>query len=212
MKDQYPAGAHPDGAGTPALPSPEQLPLEIFMGILDIKETLRDKHQADAEAIGIDAIMDAAERYCQANPDKARTALECLQDIIILTKGSIAERTAARSQLILQRLSCADGETPAKEGSATTAQQVLLFYYLFNVLGVTFHTVSKAQIIRFIRWFTGRNEQNIKEKLDFQKELPKFQQDLWAVASQVDFLLPRVAQLIRNEISSLDPDELDKED
>lgn len=212
MRNDIPADVHSDGVGNPALPDPEKMTLDIFMGVLDIKEMLRKKHQADAESIGIDAILDAAEQYCQANPDKARIALECLQDIIFLTKGSIAEKTAARSQLILQRLSCAGGETPAKEGSATTAQQVLLFYYLFNVLGVTFHTVSKAQIIRFIRWFTGRNEQNIKEKLDFQKELPKFRQDLWAVASQVDFLLPRVAQLIRNEISSLDPDELENGD
>ena len=207
MKDQYPAGAHPDGAGTPALPSPEQLPLEIFMGILDIKETLREKHQSDAEAICIDAILNAAEQYCQANPDKARTALDFLQHIIAATKGTAAERTATRSRLILQRLSYADGDAPAKEGSATTAQQVLLFYYLLNSLGINFHTASKAAIIRFIKWFTGRNAQNIKEKLDFQKELPKFLPDLRAVAGQVDFLLPRIAQLIRNEISSLDPDD-----
>ena len=202
MKDQYPAGAHPDGTGTPALPSPEQLPLEIFMGILDIKETLREKHQADAEAICIDAILSAAEQYCQANPDKARTALDFLQHIIAATKGTAAERTATRSRLILQRLSHADGEAHAKEGSATTAQQVLLFYYIFHALGINWSNSYKSDWARLLGWLFGRGEQSIREKLYFKFDDPSTRSNFRILLGHIEPLLPSIATQIRRDMST----------
>lgn len=55
MKKHIPADTN-HGAGHSALPAPEQLPLEIYMGILDIKEKLNFQTKLPAYGKGLMAL------------------------------------------------------------------------------------------------------------------------------------------------------------
>lgn len=199
MRNDIPADV-PHDAGQLQLPSREDLPLEIYMGIVNIERKLDEK--ADGDSIPVDALLDAAERYCQANPDKARPTLDCLQNIIALTKGTASERTAARSQLILRRLAVSKSAPSSKDEAATTAQQVYFSYYLFHKCGVTWRTSSKAAWERLLSWLFGRGRQSVKEKLYIDFDAPETQKDLSILMGRLQELFPDVSALIDRDLKA----------
>ncbi len=90
--------------------------------------------------------------------------------------------------------------TNPKNNTFTTAQQVLFFYYFFNEIKINFSNTDKAQWVRFINTFTGKNAQDIKEKLNFDFSSPKIKKDLSKVAGYISELMPQIAVKIKNDI------------
>jgi hypothetical protein len=93
---------------------------------------------------------------------------------------------------------CANANS--KEVKFTTNQQVLLFHYLFNEIGITDANTSLSERKRFIRAFTGKNEQDIKEKLRFDYDDRKTKRDLRIVAENITELMPKIASKIENDM------------
>lgn len=59
-------------------------------------------------------------------------------------------------------------EEGTKEGVGSTAQQVLALYYLLKAAGLPAGSVNQTDIARFMRFLTGRNQNNLyKRVLDF---------------------------------------------
>ncbi|MCE5177846.1 MAG: hypothetical protein LLF81_01710 [Porphyromonadaceae bacterium] len=81
----------------------------------------------------------------------------------------------------------------------TTAEIDLVFYYLFNELGVNFNNTTKESWIRFIETLTGRHYQNIKTHLNFSFESPQTQKDLRKVYNLFLKIFPEIAQKILND-------------
>lgn len=90
-------------------------------------------------------------------------------------------------------------EDNSKKNTFTTAQQVLYFYYLLDEVGINFGNSDKSQWVRFINSFTGKNAQDIKEKLSFNFEDKKTKRDLRIVADYVQELMPAIAIKIRKD-------------
>ena len=67
----------------------------------------------------------------------------------------------------------------------TLAQTTLVFYYLFNELGVSFANTSKTQWARFLEKVTGKHIQNIRAELniDFDSKKRKRISRLWPIFS-----------------------------
>ena len=85
----------------------------------------------------------------------------------------------------------------------STAEQVLVVYYLFDKLGVTFKNSMKKHWITFIGTFTGKNEQNIKQHLTIHFEDPHTQKNLRKVHDLFLDLFPHIAQKILNDSQKL---------
>lgn len=81
----------------------------------------------------------------------------------------------------------------------TLAQMVLLFYYLFNELGINFDNTPKVKWARFIQKVTGKHIQNIKTELDIEFETSKTQKNLKIVADLFRELLPQITGIIEND-------------
>ncbi len=82
----------------------------------------------------------------------------------------------------------------------TTAQQILLFYYLLNEIDINFGNTDKAQWVRFINTFTGKNSQDIKEKLNFNFDDKKTKRDLKIVSAYAEELIPQIAIRIKKDL------------
>lgn len=91
-------------------------------------------------------------------------------------------------------------DQPRKGEIATTAQQTLFTVYLLNGMGVNFRNSDKASWIRFLHWFTGKNAQDIKEKLYYDADSKKTLRDLKAIIDNADELFPKVVHQIKNDI------------
>lgn len=85
----------------------------------------------------------------------------------------------------------------------STAEQVLVVYYLFDKLGVTFENSMKKHWITFIGTFTGRNSENIKKHMTFRFEDPHTQKNLRKVHDLFLDLFPHIAQKILNDSQKL---------
>ena len=83
----------------------------------------------------------------------------------------------------------------------TTNQQALFFYYLFNSLGLNFHNSDKAAWVRLIHSVTGRNTDNIKQRLNFRYEEEQTQKDLRYVAGCLQELFPSISSQIDRDSS-----------
>ncbi len=81
----------------------------------------------------------------------------------------------------------------------TTAEIDLVFYYLFNELGVNFVNTTKESWIRFIETFTGKHPQNIKKHLNIDYESPKTQKNLRKVYNLFQEIFPHIARKILND-------------
>jgi len=81
----------------------------------------------------------------------------------------------------------------------TLAQMVLLFYYLFNELGINFDNTPKVKWARFIQKVTGKHIQNIKTELDIEFETSKTQKNLKIMADLFRELLPQITGIIEND-------------
>lgn len=81
----------------------------------------------------------------------------------------------------------------------TLAQQVLVFYYLFNELGISFANTSKTQWARFLEKVTGKHIQNIRAELNIDFESKKTKKNLKIVADLFRELLPKITTKIEND-------------
>lgn len=83
-----------------------------------------------------------------------------------------------------------------------TAIQCLVFYYIFNYLGVNFENSVKEHWIRFIEKVTGKNAQNIKKHLKIDFDCARTQQNLRIVHALFLDLFPNIAQLVVNDMKA----------
>lgn len=90
-------------------------------------------------------------------------------------------------------------EIANKKTVFTTSQQILLFHYLLDELGINFGNSDKSQWIRFLNAFTGKNAQDIKEKLNFNFDDKKTKRDLNKVVAYIEELMPKIAIKIKND-------------
>lgn len=88
----------------------------------------------------------------------------------------------------------------APDKKMTTAEIVLVFYYLFDALGVNFSNSYKTEWARFIQRVTGRCYNRIREALtiDFDSDITrKYLRDLSSLFSE---LFPGIEQKILNDL------------
>lgn len=81
----------------------------------------------------------------------------------------------------------------------TTAEQDIVFYYLFHELGVTFENSVKEAWVRFIGKVTGKNAQNIKKQLNINFNDFHTQKNLRNVHELFLELFPNIAQKVLND-------------
>ena len=81
----------------------------------------------------------------------------------------------------------------------TLAQQILVFYYLLNELGINFNNSLKVQWVRFLMKVTGKHEQNIKTELNIDFESTKTKKNLKIVGDLFRELLPKISAKIDND-------------
>jgi hypothetical protein len=81
----------------------------------------------------------------------------------------------------------------------TLAQQILLFYYLFNELDVNFSNSFKMQWARFLEKVTGKHIQNIRAELNIDFDSKKTKKNLKIVADLFRELLPKISAKIEND-------------
>ena len=76
---------------------------------------------------------------------------------------------------------------------------VLFFYYLFDSLGLNFGNSDKAAWIRLLHNVTGRNADNIKQRLNFKFDEEQTQKDLRYVAGCLKELFPSISSKIERD-------------
>ena len=75
----------------------------------------------------------------------------------------------------------------------------LVFYYLFNELGITFDNTPKVKWARFIQKVTGKHIQNVKTELDIDFDSSKTKKNLRIMADLFRELLPQITGIIEND-------------
>ena len=142
-------------------------------------------------------------RYSQTRSERVEELKEQIQQLnqIINEKSEEIEKLKAGYTLEMQALK----ETITKLTEETNTrgmtmpQQVLVFYYLFNELGISFNNSDKTQWARFINTFTGKNFQNIRTELNIDFESKKTQKNLRVVSDLFAELFPRIQQKVIND-------------
>ncbi len=81
----------------------------------------------------------------------------------------------------------------------TTAEIDLVFYYLFNELGVEFRQYHEGVLDPFYRDVHGKHPQNIKKHLNIDYESPKTQKNLRKVYNLFQEIFPHIARKILND-------------
>ena len=80
------------------------------------------------------------------------------------------------------------------------ARQIgILFYYLFNELGIDFTNSDKSAWAPLLSFITGYSEETLRKKLDFDFENKQVQKDLGTVKAEVQELFPAIARKIDND-------------
>ena len=147
--------------------------------------------------VSVDAILSATENYFK---NDAERILNALAYVVAEANGSELERINAKKLALMQP--CLPARTPSdRETGMTTNQQALFFYYLFNSLGLNFHNSDKAAWVRLIHSVTGRNTDNIKQRLNFRYEEEQTQKDLRYVAGCLQELFPSISSQIDRDSS-----------
>lgn len=88
---------------------------------------------------------------------------------------------------------------PVATKQATTRQLGILFYYLFNELGIDFTNSDKSAWARLLSFITGYSEDTLRKKLDFDFEAKQVQKDMGVVKAAVEELFPAIARKIEKD-------------
>ena len=84
------------------------------------------------------------------------------------------------------------------EASNLNGTVVLVFYYLFNELGINFANTAKMQWVRFLAKITGCYEQSIRNEINIDFESTKTKRNLKIMADLFRELLPKISTQIDN--------------
>ena len=147
--------------------------------------------------VGVDAILDATESYFK---DDAERILNALTYVVAQNNGTELERIEAKKKALMQ-FSSYHKSLDSKIGM-TAGQQALFFYYLFNSLGLNFHNSDKAAWVRLIHSVTGKNPDNLRDRLNFRFEDLQTRKDLRYVAGCLKELFPSISSQIDRDSSS----------
>ena len=82
----------------------------------------------------------------------------------------------------------------------TCSQQTMAFSYLLNHLGINTENTQKSIIARFMHPIIGRNEANIRKRLEFDYDDVNVKQNLRIVAEVFSEILPGTAEQILKDI------------
>ena len=80
------------------------------------------------------------------------------------------------------------------------SQQTISFIYLLNLIGINTENTKKSIIARFVHRITGRSEDNIRKRLEFDYDDVNVKQNLRIVAEAFDEILPSIAEQILKDI------------
>jgi len=167
----------------------------------------RPHRHKEETGVAVDALFDVASTLCRNHPESVKVVLDVITTTIAQELGNDVQKAEARSHQLEESLAAAvnaagaalSGPMVTRKDMATTSQQSLVFYYLFNALGINFHNSDKAAWIRFIKWFTGKNQDSIKDHLKFDFESKAIQKDLQIVQAYIRELFPGLSRLIEND-------------
>lgn len=81
----------------------------------------------------------------------------------------------------------------------TLNQMILVFYYLFNELGINFVNTAKMQWVRFLAKVTGCHVQTIRNEINIDFESTKTKRNLKIMADLFRELLPKITIKIEND-------------
>lgn len=82
----------------------------------------------------------------------------------------------------------------------TCSQQTMAFLYLLNHVGINTDNTKKSTIARFMQPIIGRNEANIRKRLEFNYDDLNVKQNLRIVANTFTEILPSTAEQILKDI------------
>ena len=82
----------------------------------------------------------------------------------------------------------------------TCSQQVMAFIYLLNLIGINTENTKKSIIARFVHRITGRSEDNIRKRLEFDYDDVNVKQNLRIVAEAFSEILPSTTEQILKDI------------
>ncbi|MBQ9652977.1 MAG: hypothetical protein IJV32_02005 [Bacteroidales bacterium] len=167
----------------------------------------RPQRHKEETGVSVDALFDVASTLCRNHPESVKVVLDVITTTIAQELGNDVQKAEARSHQLEESLAAAvnaAGKAFAapmvtRKDMATTSQQSLVFFYLFHALGINFHNSDKAAWIRFIKWFTGKNQDSIKDHLKFDFESKAVQKDLQIVQAYVRELFPAISRIIEND-------------
>lgn len=86
------------------------------------------------------------------------------------------------------------------KGGMTVAETSLVFYYLFDEMGVDFSNSDKTKWARFIHAITGKSEQRIRNSLYFDFDQKSTRKNLRSIAGIFSELFPAIKQKILNDM------------
>lgn len=91
----------------------------------------------------------------------------------------------------------------ADRGGMTVSETSLVFYYLFNELGVDFSNSDKTQWARFIHRMTGKSFQSIRDSLRFDFDAKNTRKNLRNVSALFGELFPGIVEKILRDMAPL---------
>lgn len=167
----------------------------------------RPHRHKEETGVPVDALFDVASTLCRNHPESVKVVLDVITTTIAQELGNDVQKAEARSHQLEESLAAAvnaadkafSAPMVSRKDMATTSQQSLVFFYLFHALGINFHNSDKAAWIRFIKWFTGKNQDSIKDHLKFDFESKAVQKDLQVVQAYVRELFPAISRIIEND-------------
>ena len=157
-----------------------------------IELTLQQKNSAQRQAI----LQNNIESFLLEDSPLANLISSML---ILRLRALDAEHDALLSENepgMLQRIP--SNEEAAGKG-ATYSQQVLIFYYLFNALGVNFSNSDKSAWARLIHFVTGASEKNLRKYMTPDFDRKSVQKDLSLVGAALGELFPAIAKKVEKD-------------
>lgn len=122
--------------------------------------------------------------------DGMRTAIEKLEQRCDGAEKSV--KTLTRKYAQMETFSCMKG--------MTNAELVLVFYYLFDGLGVNFSNSDKTQWARFISQVTGRSFDALRNEMSIDFDSKRTKKSLRVIALLFHELHPEIALKIQNDL------------
>ena len=110
-----------------------------------------------------------------------------------LTKSNIVEEP----HVSIESQAREDNE---EKNALTCSQQTMAFSYLLNHLGINTENTRKSTIARFMHPIIGRNEANIRKRLEFDYDDVNVKQNLRIVADIFNEILPSISEQILKDI------------